>query len=174
MIFCRHSQDILGILLHNIQKEEDAMISLRNFLIAYALLLIGGLAIISGQDILMILTQERHEAKVVGFADAGEKKLYKPGTSYQEKHLAPVLAVTVNGIEERLQAKYECKDGCHKLGSSVTVYLDNQNSKNFLVMTFKDFWSGPVYFLIVMMAFILFSIGHIQPANKPPVCELND
>jgi hypothetical protein len=150
------------------------MISLRNFLIVYAVVLIGGLSILSGKDILMIMTQERFEAKVVAHVDAGEKKLYKPGISYQEKHRAPVFMVIINGIEVQLQAPYECKDGCHGIGSKQTLYVDSENPKKFLVMTFKDFWSGPVYFLIVMVVFILFSIGHIQPANKPPVCELND
>lgn len=149
------------------------MVSLRNFLIAYAVVLIGGLSIISGRDILMIMTQERHEAKVSAHVEAGEKKLYKPGGSYLEKQLAPVFLVMNNGQEETYQATYTCKDGCHRIGSTQTLYLNKEN-KDFLVMTFKDFWSGPVYFMLVMLAFLLFSIGHIQPANKPPVCESND
>ena len=149
------------------------MISLRNFLIAYAVVFICGLAIIGGKDILVISTQERFEAKVVEHVDAGEKKLYKPGGSYQEKQLAPVFLLKVNGAEERIQSKYSCKDGCHKIDSSQIIYY-NPNSKEFMVMSFKGFWSSLVYFILVMIAFLIFSIGHIQSANKPPVCELND
>lgn len=149
------------------------MISLRNFLIGYALVLLSGLVLIAGKDILMVMTQERFEARVVSHAEAGEKKLYKPGGPYQEKHLAPVFSITLNGTEESLKAKYSCKDGCHLIGSYQVLYL-NKDTKEFLVMTFKDFWSGPVYFILVMLAFLIFSIGHIQTANKPPVCELND
>ena len=149
------------------------MISLRNFLIAYAVVLISGLALIAGKDILMIMTQERFEAKVVSHVDAGEKKLYKPGSSYHEKQLAPLFSIMSKGSEERLQANYSCKDGCHTVGTTQTIYF-NPDSKEFLVMTFNDFWDGPVYFLIVMIAFLLFSFGHVRAVNKPPVCELND
>ncbi len=149
------------------------MISLRNFLIAYAVVFISGLTIIAGKDILMIMTQERFEAKVVSHVDAGEKKLYKPGGSYQEKHLSPVFSVNLAGGQEQLQAKYACKDGCHRIDSTQVLYL-NKDTREFLVMTFKDFWSGPVYFILVMLAFLMFSMGHIRPVNKPPVCELND
>ena len=147
---------------------------LKKFTALFLFVLILGMLVLSFKDILFISTAESQLARVDHYAPGKTEIFYKLGGSYEEKTLSPVISYAVEGKDFSYTTRYSCKDGCHKLGSSITIFYQKEMPSEVLVNSFSDFWKFKIYFLIFMGVLLLTSLPYLYyNANKQPSSELN-
>jgi hypothetical protein len=143
---------------------------LKKFALLYSLVLVLGLFILSFNDILFIYSAESQTAKVTHFAPAKSAIFYKMSGSYEEKSLlSPAIDYQVGGKLYTHVPKYSCKDGCHSIGSDITIFYKKDKPDEVLVSSFGDMWKYKIYFLIVMFVLLLTALPYIYyNSNKQP------
>jgi hypothetical protein len=144
----------------------------KKFCFLYLGLLAIGLVILGLQDILFIYSAESQLAKVDHYVPGKVETYYKLGGSYQEQTLTPVINYSVGGQTYSTATKYSCKDGCHKVGSDITIFYQKPHPDILLISSFEGMWKFKVYFLILMAVLLLTSLPYLYySVNKQPESE---
>jgi hypothetical protein len=147
---------------------------LKKFALLYSLLLVLGLFILSFNDILFIYSAESQTAKVTHFVEGKSETYYKLSGKYEEKSLSPAISYQVgDGLYTHIP-KYSCKEGCHELGSDITIFYNKDKPVEVLVSSFGGMWKYKIYFLIIMAILLLTALPYIYyHSNKRPASGLN-
>ena len=146
---------------------------IKKFALIYLNFLVIGLLALSFQDILFIYKSESQLAKVHHFVKGPDQKFYKMGGSYVEKTLTPVVQYSTGGVQFSKELSYSCKDGCHKLGSGLTIFYNKENPSQVLVSSFEGFWKDKIYFLIIMAVLLVSALPYLYYISKRPSSESN-
>lgn len=134
---------------------------LKKFALLYFFVLAVGLIILSFNDILFIYSAESQVAKVSHFVAAKTETYYKLSGKYEEKSLSPAIDYQVAGKLYTHVPKYSCKEGCHELGSDITIFYNKTRPEEVLVSSFGDMWKYKIYFLIIMGVLLLTALPYI-------------
>lgn len=141
---------------------------LKKFIALFAGLIGLGLILLSFKELIFIAGAESQRAQVTHHVPGKTEVFYKMSGSYEEKTLASAISYSVDGQNITYIPDYSCKDGCHKIGSTVTVFYNKQKPQDALVMSFGGFWKYKIYFLIVMAVLFLTSLPYVYyTINKP-------
>jgi len=147
---------------------------LKKFALLYSFLLAVGLMILSFKDILFIYSAESQVANVSHHVEAKSETFYKLSGSYVEKSLSPAIDYAVDNRPYTFIPKYSCKDGCHPIGSKLTIFYHKDKPQEVLVSSFGDMWKYKIYFLIMMGVLLLTALPYIYyNAKKQPGSGLN-
>ena len=146
---------------------------IKKFALLYLNLLVLGLLTLSFQDILFIYNSESQVAKIHHFVPGPDQKFYKMGGSYIEKTLTPVVQYSSGGVQLSKELTYSCKDGCHKIGSGLTIFYNKENPSQVLVSSFEGFWKDKIYFLIIMAVLLVTALPYLYYVSKRPLSESN-
>ena len=141
----------------------------KKFALLYSFFLIFGLVLLFFQDFIFISSAKTQLAVVDHFEPGKSETFYKLSGSYQEMTLAPVIYYIVGGKNYSFKANYACKDGCHKIGSKITIFYSEKEPSKILINSFQDIWKYKIYFLIFMGVFLLSALPYLYyKINKQP------
>lgn len=141
---------------------------LKKFAALFLGLLGLGFLLLSFKELLFIAGAESQVAQVSHHVPGKTEKFYKMSGSYEEKSLAPAISYSVDGEKITTIPEYSCKDGCQKVGSTVTVFYNKKKPQDVLIMSFGSFWKHKVYFFIVMMVLLLTSLPYVYYHSSKP------
>ena len=134
---------------------------LKKFALLYLFITFFGLLALSFKDILFITAAESQVAKVGHHVEGKTETFYKMSGSYQEKSLSPAIEYSVNGKNFVHVPEYGCKDGCHSIGSDITIFYKKNKPEEVLVSSFGDMWKYKIYFLIIMGVLLVTSLPYL-------------
>jgi hypothetical protein len=141
----------------------------KKFALLYSFFLVLGLVLLLFQDFIFILSAKTQLALVDHYEPAKTETFYKLGGSYQEMTLAPVIYYIAGDKKYAFKANYACKDGCHKIGSKITIFYNIKEPSKILINSFQGIWKYKIYFLIFMSVLLLSALPYLYyKINKQP------
>lgn len=146
---------------------------LKKFILLYLGVLFLGLLVLSFNDILFIAESESQLAEVSHHVAGEEQTFYKISGPYKEKSLKPAITYSVDGTKYTHIPDYACKEGCHPIGSQVTIFYRKDHPQEVLVSSLAGMWKYKLYFLIVMGVLLLTALPYVY-INKRPEFVSND
>jgi hypothetical protein len=150
----------------------EVFMVLKKFTLLYLGILVLGLTILSFKDVLFIIGSESQLADVSHHVPGAEQTFYKISGAYKEKSLKPAISYNVNGINYTYIPEYSCKEGCHDIGSKITIFYKKDHPQEVLVSSLAGMWKYKFYFLIVMGVLLLTALPYVY-INKQHGSESN-
>ena len=141
----------------------------KKFALLYIFFLIFGLVLLSFQDFIFISSAKTQLAVVDHYEPGKLETFYKLGGSYQEMTLSPVIYYVAGVKNYAFKANYSCEDGCHKIGSKITIFYSDKDPSKILINSFQDIWKYKIYFIVFMSVFLLSALPFLYyKINKQP------
>lgn len=143
---------------------------IKKFLLIFFTILVLGLIGLSFNSIIFVSQSSSTTAKVMKHQPGEIKNFYKLGGNYKVQTLNPIFSYIVNQKSYELMAPYSCEDGCHQIGSIVTLYYLKKKPETVLISSFEGMWKYQVYFFILMTVLLFSSLPYLYyNINKQPL-----